>query len=616
MQNGSYDEKGLKNINIGESDVESMQIVIVGHVDHGKSTVIGRLLADTGSLPQGKLEQVRRNCERNAKPFEYAFLLDALKDEQAQGITIDTARCFFKTQKRRYIIIDAPGHIEFLKNMITGAARAEAALLVIDAHEGVQENSRRHGFMVSLLGIRQIVVLVNKMDLVDFSREIFYKLKDEFTAFLREIKVEPTAFVPVCARDGDNLVTHSLRMPWYKGPSVLNLIDGFEKEKTKENQPLRFPVQDVYKFTEQGDDRRIIAGTVATGSVKIGEQIIFLPSQKKSEIKSIEGFNEPPKTEVSAGYATGFTLTTQVYVKPGEIMCKLTDSLPQVGTTFKANIFWLGKNPMIKGKKYKIKIATNRTSVYLREIINVLDASDLTTESNKQQIDRHDVAECIMETLKPIAFDLSRDIEETGRFVIIDNFEIAGGGIITESIAENESLLAKHIAEREYAWEKSSISSLDRALRYNQKPKFIVITGGEIERQKSLAKALEEDLFREGRSVYYLGFSNIVSGLESDARSVLEDREELIRRLGELAHIFTDAGQIFITSIPDLDDFEVEILKRLNEPNEILVINTGLNIIGDHSVVLNIAAEEETETAIRKIKDVLRKKDVLLEYYL
>src|SRR5271165_2575974 len=194
---------------MSENSREQMNVVIVGHVDHGKSTLVGRLLADTGSLPEGKLEAIKAQCKRNAKPFEYAFLLDALKDEQAQGITIDTARCFFKTAKRDYIIIDAPGHVEFLKNMVTGAARAEAALLVIDAHEGIQENSRRHGYMMSMLGIRQIVVLVNKMDLVNYDQSVFERIRAEYSAFLKEVNITPIDFVPISARDGDNIANRS-----------------------------------------------------------------------------------------------------------------------------------------------------------------------------------------------------------------------------------------------------------------------------------------------------------------------------------------------------------------------------------------------------------------------
>jgi bifunctional enzyme CysN/CysC len=601
--------------NLSPSTAEDMNIVIVGHVDHGKSTVIGRLLADTGSLPEGKLDQVRRNCELNAKPFEYAFLLDALKDEQAQGITIDTARCFFKTAKRHYIIIDAPGHIEFLKNMITGAARAEAALLVIDAYEGVRENSRRHGFMLSLLGISQIVVLVNKMDLAGYRREVFEQIQAEYRQFLQQINVEPLAFIPISAREGDNLAFKSERMDWYQGPFVLELIDEFQKEKIKEEQPFRFPVQDIYKFTEAQDDRRIFAGTVETGWVRVGEEVIFLPSQKRSRILSIEGFNVPETAEIAAGNATGFTLETQVYIKPGEIMCRVGDRLPHVATSFKANIFWMGRHPMVTGKKYKMKLVTHRATVYLQKIERVLDASNLNSDQ-KNQIDRHDVAECILQTIKPIAFDLSRELEATGRFVIIDNYEIVGGGIITEYHETHESVIAAHVNQREILWEKSNISAAARAAKFHQRPMFVIITGEEGKNQTPLVKALEEDLFKSGHSVYYLSISNLAEGLDSDVKHNGDDREESIRRIGELARLFTDAGQIFITNIPSLDEFEIEILKKLNAPNDILVINLGSDLTGTNALTLNAVLNGNFHDLLQQIKKILYQKDILLEYYI
>ena len=224
---------------------EIMNIVTVGHVDHGKSTVVGRLMADTGVLPEGKLEQIRENCRRNSKPFEYAFLLDALKNEQAQGITIDTARCFFKTEKRHYIIIDAPGHIEFLKNMVTGASRAEAALLVIDAARGIEENTRRHGYFLSMLGIRQVAVLVNKMDLVAYRQQVYDDIRTAYADFLHKIGITPASFIPVSGMQGDNIAGHSANMPWYDGLNVLEQLDRFQAVPEPEDRPLRLPVQGV-----------------------------------------------------------------------------------------------------------------------------------------------------------------------------------------------------------------------------------------------------------------------------------------------------------------------------------------------------------------------------------
>lgn len=592
---------------------ERMNIVIVGHVDHGKSTVIGRLLADTGSLPDGKLEQVKEMCRRGSKPFEYAFLLDALKDERSQGITIDTARSFFKTQKRDYIIIDAPGHIEFLKNMITGAARAEAALLVIDAREGIQENSKRHGHMVSMLGVKHVCVLVNKMDLIGYDGKIFDEITETYSEFLRRINVAPVGFIPVSAREGENIASLSSLMPWYRGPTVLEQLDLFECPKDAARKPFRFPVQDIYKFTRNNDDRRIVAGTVDSGSVTAGDEVIFLPSQKKSFIKSIEAFNAPAKTSAVAPEAAGFTLTTQIYIRPGDIMAKTAEPLPQVGSRFKANIFWVGRVPMIKGKTYKLKLAAARANVRLVEIKQAIDASDLSTIAGKQQLDRHDVAECVFETSKPLAFDIAADNEGTGRFVIVDNYEITGGGVILENYSSEDSILRQHVRERESIWEKGLIPPERRAQRQKHKAKFIAFTGPGGVGKRDIAKALEKELFVREYNTYYLGMSNIEKGLDAD---ISGDSDERIRRLGELARIMTDAGMIFITTIDDADDYDIETLKFLNEPNEILVVNIGENNFSRYPVDLEIPSRQNPEAAVAGVLKLLKAKDIILEYYL
>jgi len=596
---------------------EQMNVVIVGHVDHGKSTLVGRLLADTGSLPLGKLEEVKDRCARNAKPFEYAFLLDALKDEQAQGITIDTARCFFKSQKRDYIIIDAPGHIEFLKNMITGAARAEAALLVIDAKEGIRENSKRHGYMMSFLGIKNITVCVNKMDLVKYSEKVFTEIKLEYSQFLKEINLEPRGFIPIAAREGDNIVGLSKNMPWYKGVSVLEALDSFVKAAPKSEQPFRMPVQDVYKFTEAGDDRRIVAGRVESGTVEVGEPVVFFPSGKTSRIKSIEAFNKPRPQEVFAGQSTGVCLETQIYIRPGEIMCKLgnREPHPQVSTKFRANVFWMGKQPLVKGKTYKLKITTQQVPVVVSEVVNVMNASELSSIV-KPHVDRHEVAECVFESLKPVAFDTVGNIAETGRFVIVDNFEISGGGIILAPVFDEQTSLNRHIREREFEWIRSQITPEKRGQKYEHKSALIIITGQMDTGKQRIAKALEERLFEMGKFTYFLGISNrLISQPTSGDRTI--GKFEHLQQLGELARIFTDSGLILITSITDIDDYELEMLKSLNRPNKTLVINVGENQFAEDKVDLMLVENEETEMAVKKIVDLLVKAVVLdLEYYI
>ena len=602
------------NINAGGS-TEQMNIVVIGHVDHGKSTVIGRLLADTGSLPKGKLEDVKKQCAYNSKPFEYAFLLDALKDEQTQGITIDSARCFFKSSKREYIIIDAPGHIEFLKNMISGAARAEAALLVIDAKEGVRENSRRHGYLLSMLDIKQVTICVNKMDLVDYSQSVFESIKEEYTEFLRQVGIRPMGFIPVSAREGDNIIANSASMPWYRDQPVLDAIDSFKKEADRTDKPLRFPVQDIYKFTAEGDDRRIVAGRIETGTIEVGDEVIFLPSEKRTTISSIEGFNLPKQKQAEAGQSTGVTLTEQVYIRPGELMCKVFQRQAKVATRVKVNIFWMSRQPMIKNKRYKMKIAGARVAVWLRDVITVLDASELTTSSNRQQVERHDVAECILETLKPIAFDISSEIAQTGRFVIIDNYEIAGGGVVLEKQQSVSNRITERVEQRAKNWNRSNITLEMRALRNNQRSTLVLISGAADIGKKDLARALEEDLFNSGRSVYYLGLSNSLLGIDTDIDEG-GDRDEYLRRLGEISHLFTDAGLILITTVSGLDDYELEMINLLNQPNDCRVINVGENYFSKSTVDLQLDDLNDLKDAVTKIKTLLTTKKYLIEYYL
>ena len=590
---------------------EQMNVVIVGHVDHGKSTLIGRLLADTGSLPRGKLEAVKENCRRTSKPFEYAFLLDALKDEQSQGITIDTARCFFKSKKRDYIIIDAPGHIEFLKNMITGAARAEAAVLVIDAHEGIKENSKRHGYMMSFLGIKNITICVNKMDLVNYDRRIFEDIKARYEEFLREINLKPENFIPIAARDGENIIGPSAKMSWYNELSVLQALDHFAKAAPNHARELRFPIQDIYKFTAHGDERRIFAGRVESGSVAVGDDIVFLPSKKTSRVKSVEGFPNASGNLAFAGQSAGLTLETQVYVRPGEIMCKAGEKLPHTGTKFKSNIFWMGKQPFVKGKNYKLKIATQQVPVVLSEILNVLDASELSSIQNKPQVDRHDVAECVFETLKPIAFDDIHFIPETGRFVIVDNYEISGGGIILAPVYAQESVLGQHVKNREFSWTRGDITLDKRAMKYQHKAVLIVLTGQVDTGKQVLAKALEEALFKMGKFTYFLGVSNQILDSGSGTNDRVLSRVQHIQQLGELAHVLTDAGLILITSVSDIDDDELNMLKYLNSHNKTIVVNVGLNNFTQAEVDLALDEHELPASGVAKIVDCLTKSLVL-----
>ena len=419
-----------------ENTREQLRIVAVGHVDHGKSTVIGRLLYDTKSLPEGAIEKVKRIAKETGKPFEYAYLLDAFEEEQKQGITIDTTSLQFHTDKRDYVIIDAPGHIEFLKNMITGAASAEAALLIIDAKEGIQEQSKRHGYILSLLGIKQVCVVVNKMDLIDYSQEKFNVIKNEMNAFLKKLNVHPMSYIPISAFYGENLTSKSEKLPWYKGETVLEALDLFTQEEGLDAKSLRFPIQDVYKF----DNRRIISGRIEAGTLKVGDEILISPSNRTTKVKSIEAFVEKDRVStVSAGMSVGITFEDEFFNKRGEIISHI-DNAPVIADLFTTNIFWMGKNNLVKGRKYKIKLVTQEVECEIVAFNKVIDASTIGTYENATEAKTNDVAEVTIRTKEKICFDKFADNQNTGRFVIVDGYDVSGGGIIS-GVAESTSVI-------------------------------------------------------------------------------------------------------------------------------------------------------------------------------
>ena len=534
-------------------------------------------------------------------------MLDALKDEQSQGITIDTARCFFKTEKRDYIILDAPGHIEFLKNMITGASRAEAALLMIDAKEGVQENSRRHAYMLSMLGIRQIAVVINKMDLVDYDQSVFESVKKEYLEFLKQINITPKFVLPVSSFMGENIIKKSDKMPWYDGMCVLDVLDCFECEQPHEDQPFRMPVQDVYKFTRNGDDRRIVAGTIETGTIRAGQEVVFYPSGKRSHVKNIEVFHAEPIEVGRPMMAIGFTMEEQIYITRGELMSVAGEKEPKTASRILANVFWLGKKDLAPGKTYYLKIGAEKVKMEVEQVKGVMDSSNLASNEEKKVVGKNEVAECILVTDKPIAFDLVADIAGTSRFVIVDDYEIAGGGIITEALEDEEQEIRRGTMMRNYKWEVSDVSVEDRIERYAQRPNLIVLTGPEGTGKKKLAKLLERDLMNRGRYVYYMGIGSYLYGVGADTKkSEVPDHKEQIRRFGEVANLMLDAGMILIITATGLTRSDCRILKAIVD-REVETIWVGDELTTDLLPDMHVP-EKDYERSIHRIENMLKEK--------
>jgi bifunctional enzyme CysN/CysC len=549
--------------------MEQLKIVIVGHVDHGKSTFVGRLFHDTNSLPEGKLAQLEKAAARRGVPFEWANLMDALQSERDQNITIDTAQIWFRTPKRQYVIIDAPGHKEFLKNMITGAASAEAALLLIDAQEGVQENSRRHGYLLNLLGIRQIAVLVNKMDLVGYSQDRFNQIEAEYRQWLGSIGVTPKIFIPIAARHGDNIASRSANMPWWNGPTVLATLDEFKVSEPPEGQPLRLPIQDVYRF----DKRRILAGRVEAGSIKVGDRIVFSPTNKVSTVKSIERWSAPASDNASAGESIGITLTEQVFVERGAVAA-LETAPPYELTRFKARVFWLGRQPFARGKKYKLKLATQEVECEIDAIGKVIDSSTLGEISrgpDEEFVGRQEVGELTIRTRKPVAFDAFSEVVPTGRFVIVDGFDVCGGGIIIEDGYPRRTHDAHNKSDNIY-WSHGKVTVPQRELRNGHQGCVVWLTGLSGAGKSAVATELERELFNLGRHVYILDGDNIRHGLCTDLGFSHTDRAENIRRIGEVARLFADAGIICLTAFISPYRADRELARRIVPPGKFVEV--------------------------------------------
>lgn len=403
---------------------DTLKFVIVGHVDHGKSTLIGRLLYDTGSLPDGKIEEIRKFCESLGKDLEFGYIMDNLEEERDQGITIDTAQIFFKTSKRDYVIIDAPGHVEFLKNMITGASQADAGILIVDAQEGVKEQTKRHAYLLSLLGIDQVLTVINKMDLIAYEQERYKAIKKELGSFLEKINVKPLYTIPISAKLGDLIVNRNQHMDWYAGPTLLEALDELKAEENDYNRSLRFTVQDVYSF-----DKRIVVGRVESGTLKAGDTIKILPSGETTRIKSLEEYGKTP-IAAETGKSIGFTTEDKLFIDRGFVIAE-EDNLPLMTRSIDANIFWMDKTPMTVGKALYLRCGTQEVPCTIQKINKVMDSSTLeVVRVNATEIKNREVAEVLIKTDKPLITDPFNKIKALGRIVLAGDNAMAGG-IIT-----------------------------------------------------------------------------------------------------------------------------------------------------------------------------------------
>jgi len=522
-----------------------VRIVIVGHVDHGKSTLVGRLLHETGSLPEGKLEMLKAVSARRGMPFEWSFLLDALQTERDQGITIDTTQIRFRTNAREVVLIDAPGHAEFLRNMITGASQADAAVLIIDAAEGVRDQTRRHGYLLHLLGIRQVAVVINKMDRVAFSAQRYQDISDEISAHLNGLGVAPTAVIPISARDGDGVAARTQRIGWYAGPTVVEALDQLAPARPMNTLPLRLPIQAVYKF----DDRRIVAGRVESGSLKTGDEIVIMPAGKIAKIKSVEGWPATPVSEAQgAGRSVGITLDRELFLERGDVIAHSSVSVRDT-RRLKARIFWLHDTPVTAGTTMLVRLGTMESRATVVAIENAVDPGELSSVGT-QSIGRNHVGEIDISLAHPVAADTYADNPRTGRLVIEVNGRIAGGGLVLSVDAGSRGVPVDIVPV------ESALRADERSARFRHHGAVVWLTGLPASGKSTLARALERRLFSRGGSPILLDGDTLRAGLNGDLGFSPLDRTENIRRLAEVATHLARNGHVAIVAAvsPSLED--------------------------------------------------------------
>ncbi len=563
-------------------DSKVIKIAMVGHVDHGKSTLIGRLLYDTDSLPDGKFEAIKAMSARRGMPLEFAFVMDAFQAERDQAVTIDSSYTWFKSKKRNYVLVDSPGHTEFLKNMVSGVANCDAAVLVVDALEGVCEQTRRHAYLLHMLGITKVIVAVNKMDTVSYQKKHFDSVKDIIRSYLYEIGLEALEIVPVVAREGCNITKNSREMEWYSDSTILEALDQLELYELENDRPLRMPVQDIYHF----DSRRIIAGRLESGSFRVGDKVLFSPSNRKARIASIESW--PAESEIKTavmGISVGITLDEKIFIERGEVMSHL-DEAPLESNVFCALIFWLGNIPLKIGDEYKIKIGPFEANVEVQSIqksIDIDNPNKIMPGSSTTEINRNGLAELILRSKTILPLDEYTKNPKTGRFVLMHAYDVVGGGIINmKGYPDQRDLITEKGTNLFAVGHRVPASS--RSQRNGHIGGVVWLTGLSGSGKSSIALEVERILFQKGYNVYLLDGDNVRSGLNANLSFSPEDRAENIRRVGEVAALFADAGMVVITAF--ISPYRAdrtrarEAMGRLddNSPFREIFIKASLNI--------------------------------------
>jgi bifunctional enzyme CysN/CysC len=563
-----------------------LRFITCGSVDDGKSTLIGRLLFDSKLIYEDQLSSLQEASDKNgttgAGEIDYALLLDGLKAEREQGITIDVAYRYFSTPQRKFIIADTPGHEQYTRNMATGASTANLAVILIDARYGVVTQTRRHAFIASLLGIKHLLVAVNKMDIGGYSEETFFAIRQAFSDFAQKLDIPDIRFVPISALKGTNVAGRSPELtPWYIGPSLLELLETVDISQDINVRDFRFPVQVVIR---PHLNFRGFAGTVASGAIRPGDKIRVLPSNKTSTIARIVTA-DGDLAEASVSQAVTLELADEVDISSGDMIVR-DNNLPRNKDRFEAVVIWMSETALKAGSHYLVRHCGRFVKARVEALLYAVDINTME-QASVAELPLNGIGRVVIETTQPLYVDPYSENHTTGSLVFVDPVSnvTAGAAMITDSVfvdagaprvvSDAATLLRDHVERREFHWETGLVSAKDRLIRNRHVGKAVIVTGSSAQAVHAFGKELELRLFKLNLSSYFLGFSSLSRGLASDVQDNRSEYDAQIQRLGELARILTDAGLIFITALPAADGYTIDRLKGLSQPNELLVVALG-----------------------------------------
>ncbi|AUX79096.1 sulfate adenylyltransferase subunit CysN [Sinorhizobium fredii] len=544
---------------LAEHDNKSiLRFITCGSVDDGKSTLIGRLLYDAKLVFEDQLANLRRVGAANGNEIDLALLLDGLEAEREQGITIDVAYRYFATSRRKFIVADTPGHEEYTRNMVTGASTAELAVILVDSRQGLLQQTRRHSYIASLLGIRHVVLAVNKIDLVEFRQQVFDEIATDYLAFARELGFASIQPIPISARYGDNVISASVNTPWYKGLALLEYLETVDLDPPAKERPFRFPVQLVMR---PNADFRGYAGQVASGHISVGDPVVIAKSGQRSTVKEIVTY-AGNREAAGEGEAVTLVLADEVDVSRGNMLVPAA-AQPYVADQFQAHVIWLDESPMFPGRSYILRTETDSVNATVTTLKHQVNINSLVREAAKS-LQMNEIGVCNISTQSPIAFDAYKDNRATGNFIFVDRVTNAtvGAGMIDFPLRRADNV----------HWHVLDVNKSARSAMKNQRPAVLWFTGLSGSGKSTIANTLDRILHARGKHTYLLDGDNVRHGLNRDLGFTDGDRVENIRRVAEVAKLMADAGLIVLVSFISPFRDERRMARELMEEGEFIEI--------------------------------------------